>query len=159
MPVLPDRVFRWFSLLRRPDVEQTSNEDIFYNCIAHAVGEDDSWWAPSKGAGYYWPRTAPMEFTLAAYQAAFGTRGYSACDTENLEDGFEKIAIFVNEHGKPTHAARQLPDGFWTSKLGIHEDVRHVLRQLEGPDPAYGRVAAFMKRRLPNPTTPPLAGR
>ena len=147
MPAPPDRVFGWFPSLERSDIEQTSNEDSLFNCIAHAAGDDDAWWQPAKGMGFYWPRTAPMEFTLAAYQAAFGTRGYSACDTEDLEDGFEKIAIFVDDHGKPSHAARQLPDGFWTSKLGEYEDVRHVLRQLEGPEPSYGTVATFMKRR------------
>jgi hypothetical protein len=146
MPVPPDHVFSWFPLLQRTDVEQTSEHDVYYNCIAHAAGENDAWWQPSKGTGLYWPRLAPMEFTLRAYQAAFMTKGYVPCDSEDLEHGFEKVAIFVDENGKPTHAARQLQDGFWTSKLGEHEDVRHVLRQLEGPDPSYGRVAAFMKR-------------
>lgn len=157
---LPDRVFGWFPSLKRSDVEQTSKIDGLYNCIAHAAGEDDAWWQPTKGTGIYWPRLAPMEFTLKAYQAAFATKGYVPCNSEALEEGIEKIAIFIDDQGKPTHAARQLSDGAWTSKFGIWEDARHVeLRQLEGPDPSYGKVMAFMKRQRPSlPIAPPSVG-
>jgi len=43
-----------------------------------------------------------------------------------------------------THAARQLDDGTWTSKLGSLEDITHELQALEGAD--YGHVVLFMKR-------------
>ena len=41
-----------------------------------------------------------------------------------LQDGYEKIAIYALD-GEPTHAARQLDTGRWTSKLGKHEDIEH----------------------------------
>lgn len=34
--------------------------------------------------------------------------------------------------GIPSHAARQLPNGRWTSKCGQAEDIEHDLRDLEG---------------------------
>jgi hypothetical protein len=66
-----------------------------------------------------------------------------------LEPGSEKIAVFANAKGVPTHAARQLASGFWTSKLGVSEDIEHRLRDLEGD--IYGTVALIMKRPLPAP--------
>jgi hypothetical protein len=60
-----------------------------------------------------------------------------------LEPGLEKIAIFA-KGGRPTHAARQLGSGRWTSKLGRAEDIEHDLRALEGE--AYGAVAFFLQR-------------
>lgn len=46
-----------------------------------------------------------------------------------------------------THAARQLPNGLWTSKLGQLEDITHATPQvIAGSD--YGEVMQFMKRPL-----------
>ncbi len=71
----------------------------------------------------------------------------------NWRRDFEKIAIYVDTDGVPTHAARQLPDGSWTSKLGDWEDIQHqTLEALEtGNDKAhqelgYGKVAKIMRR-------------
>jgi len=58
---------------------------------------------------------------------------------------FEKVAIYALD-GEPTHAARQLSDGTWTSKLGKDIDITHTLRALEGS--TYGQVAAYLKRAL-----------
>jgi len=63
-----------------------------------------------------------------------------------MEVGFEKVALFADAQGLPLHAARQLSDGRWTSKLGEQEDIEHALRDLEGV--AYGNVALVMKRPL-----------
>ncbi len=49
--------------------------------------------------------------------------------------------------GVPEHAARQLANGRWTSKLGRAEDIEHQLHDLEGE--VYGTVALLMKRLLP----------
>lgn len=60
--------------------------------------------------------------------------------------GFQKVAFFVGANGVPTHAARQLPSGLWTSKLGEWEDIEHTLHALEGD--IYGTVALLLKRRF-----------
>ena len=69
------------------------------------------------------------------------------CSDSSLEAGYEKIAIYVKD-GIPTHAARQLGDGRWTSKLGKYEDIEHdSLDALNGDGYGeYGRVALFMSR-------------
>ncbi len=64
-----------------------------------------------------------------------------------LNFGFEKVALFVDAAGMPTHAARQVNSGAWTSKLGNSEDIEHELRALEGD--IYGTVRLILKRRLP----------
>lgn len=76
------------------------------------------------------------------------------CAGEELETGFEKVALFADADGFATHAARQLNNGRWTSKLGELEDIEHALRDLEGVE--YGTVVLVMKRPAPAllPTEP-----
>ena len=71
------------------------------------------------------------------------------CEDGNLEPGYEKVAIYAMD-GEPTHAARQLQNGWWTSKLGKYEDIDHdSLEELQGYGFGdYGRVAVFMARPL-----------
>ncbi len=61
----------------------------------------------------------------------FQDKGYEVCENALLETGFQKVALFAKD-GLPTHATRQLSDGFWTSKLGALEDVRHALFAISG---------------------------
>jgi hypothetical protein len=146
-------IFAAFPGLVAADCLQTSDVSRRYNCIAHAAGEEKRWWWPvgpdGRGASPmmplpYWPPGAPRALTLEAFEVAFSTLGYQRCESDALEPGVEKVAIFVASNGRPMHAARQLDDGGWTSKLGSSEDIRHVLRQVEGD--AYGTVALLMAR-------------
>ncbi|MBI4658306.1 MAG: hypothetical protein HY735_05550 [Verrucomicrobia bacterium] len=76
----------------------------------------------------------------------------SAVTPLTLEPDFEKVVLNVDEqHGRVTHAARQLPDGRWTSKLGPQWDINHLLEGLCGPRPAYGDVAQILRRPAPKP--------
>jgi hypothetical protein len=141
---LPDHVRAAFPALRAEECEQTSPPDPKYNCIAFAAGDLGRFWWPHPKPFGYWPSAAPRVTTLAAFAAAYATLEYQPCASEALEPGLEKIAIFVDGANVPTHAARQLSDGSWTSKLGRAEDIRHPLRQVEGT--AYGTVALVMSR-------------
>ena len=85
-------------------------------------------------------------YRLDAFVAAFRTLGYEPCESADVEEGFEKIAIYTWAAGTPKHAARQLPDGLWTSKLGPHRDIKHELSGLEGRN--YGMVKKIMKRKI-----------
>lgn len=152
-----------FPQLRRDEYSKTSCEDTHYNCIAHAACKDDNWWWPVEGAveGVYWPVGVDPKETIEAFILAYETVGYEVFPTQSreLEAGLEKIAIYEapdpDDNGKikPSHAARQLPDGSWTSKLGDWEDIEHrTLEALEtGDDEAhqglgYGKVAVIMQR-------------
>ena len=75
---------------------------------------------------------------------AFATLGFIPCDDDTVEAGFEKIAIYVNSQGKPIHAARQLHNGRWSSKLGREVDIEHALVGLTNSE--YGSVAQLLKR-------------
>jgi hypothetical protein len=122
----------------------TSEFDERYNCIAHAAGDNRNWWQPDEYSFDFWP-ILEREPVLTCYQAAYRSLGFEICENAEHETGYEKIAIYVDRYGAPSHAARQLPSGTWTSKLGSWEDIEHPdLQCLEGQ--AYGRVAAIMRR-------------
>jgi|ERR1035437_4944361 hypothetical protein len=126
--------------------EITSPIDIRYNCIAWAAGDTDRFWWPSVGSGHFWPPQAPQAVSLDAFIAAFGSLGFSPCENGVHQDGTEKIVIYAGTAG-PTHAARQLPSGEWTSKLGRAHDIRHSTP--EGVcGSLYGDIAVFMARSL-----------
>src|ERR1700739_3378171 len=134
--------------LREEHHAVTSPATDDYNCIAWAAGDTVNWWWPDDPRiGYgYWPKNVPRAETILAFLQAYATIGYIQCDDATLELGFEKIALYTL-NGIPTHAARQLPDGRWTSKLGPYEDIEHVnLECLQGP--CYGRIAVFLKRAI-----------
>lgn len=133
-----------FPKLRASGYAITSPKTAEYNCIAWAAGDMGQWWEPF-GDRHCWPADAINEYSLIAFSQAFAACGYLPCDIAELENGFEKIAIYVDAEGMPSHAARQLPSGKWTSKLGKLEDIEHdTLTALEGD--AYGTVALVMKR-------------
>jgi hypothetical protein len=93
----------------------------------------------------YWPPNVQKAQTVDAYVAAFATMGYAPTTNGDPEAGLEKVAIFVDNAGEPTHMARQLPSGSWTSKLGDLEDIDHQdIHALEGG--LYGTVVAFLAR-------------
>ncbi|MDA2915927.1 hypothetical protein MYX64_03665 [Nitrospinae bacterium AH_259_B05_G02_I21] len=82
---------------------------------------------------------------MMALTVLFEQLGYRVCPEAGLEEGYEKIAIYASRGGA-THAARQLENGKWTSKLGENIDIEHTLAGLEGPD--YGEVVRILKREL-----------
>jgi hypothetical protein len=141
-----------FPRLRCEPFQVKSPRTTKYNCIAWAMGDDQSvCWPGTK----YLAGRMPKDDSLPEFIAAFAALGYECCDSDGLEPGFEKVAIYVEEqHGRVTHAARQLPDGFWTSKLGPQWDINHLLEGVCGPPPAYGRVAQILRRLLPSPADP-----
>lgn len=135
-----------FPRLQGATYQITSSAQPDYNCIAWAAEDDSRWWEPDAFGLYYWPEDVPRQYTLQAYAEAFRQLGYEACENPAFENGWQKAAIFVGADGIPTHAARQLADGSWTSKLGQMEDIQHPsVDHLSGP--AYGRPILFLRRQ------------
>jgi hypothetical protein len=120
-----------------------SPRDGRYNCIAFAAGDKLTWWWPDPLGEDTWPAAVARVETVEAFRDAFATLGYAVSDDDRLEAGFEKIALFALS-GLPKHAARQLPTGRWTSKLGAREDIEHALHDLTGL--VYGSIVLVMKR-------------
>jgi hypothetical protein len=121
--------------------EITSQPTNKYNCIAWAAGDDEFWWWP----GLHWPRDVPAKVTRLAFIKAFAERGYEQCAGPEAEEGFEKVCLY-EKLGRPTHAARQLRNGAWTSKLGTAHDISHELEALSGK--RYGHPTVYLKRRI-----------
>jgi hypothetical protein len=122
----------------------TSPASWEYNCIAWAVGISDRWWWPMPGR--YWPPDVPREETQDAFLAALGSRGFSRCSSSEVEPGLEKVVLYASGT-VPTHAARQISNGWWTSKLGPGFDIEHADPEaLAGG--VYGEPVAFLFREI-----------
>ncbi len=68
------------------------------------------------------------------------------------QPGYVKVALYGSGFTH-THAARQLPTGKWTSKLGKGEDIEHdTPGDVAGG--VYGEVMEVMKRATPSSNTP-----
>ena len=136
-----------FPGLRNTTYPITGPASSLYNCIAHVADSKDAWWqpAPEPTKKTYWPPGVMQEWSLDAPAMALGTIGYLPCDDSTLESAFERIALYADTADEPTHAARQLASGAWTSKLGELEEIEHAgLAALEGQE--YGRAVRFLKR-------------
>jgi hypothetical protein len=143
-----------FPRLRGQAYQIQSPRDHRYNCIAFAAGDDRNWWWPDAAGEDTWPNAAARAETVDAFREAFATLGYAVCDNDQLEPGYEKVALFA-QASLPKHAARQLASGRWVSKVGRCEDIEHALRDLTGS--VYGAVVLVMKRPVVSPPERPKA--
>lgn len=135
LPIFPNTIKEPFLL--------TSPPTTHYNCIAWAYGDDTRWFWPDNQNIYFWPHDVPRVETIEAFIKLFEKIGYSICEDGEHEHEFDKVAVYVNQ-GKPTHAARQLQNGMWTSKLGENFDITHSIKSMS--DGFYGNVGVFLKR-------------
>ncbi len=93
--------------------------------------------------GPYWPVEGAYLANLSTFREGFATLGYEATENPEYQPNLEKIAFYG--HGdRVNHAARQLANGNWTSKLGEDVDIEHTLRGLES---VYGEVIAVLARQ------------
>lgn len=140
----PKKVIREkFPNLGVTDFKVTSPDTPAYNCIAWAAGNDTRFWWPAHDG--FWPEGIPREESLDAFKAAFAALAYQPCADGAFDALLEKVAIYVDAGGKPTHAARQLESGRWTSKLGQFHDIEHkTTHGVEGA--VYGKVGLYMSR-------------
>lgn len=129
----------------------TSPETDRYNCIAWACERNDLWiWPPLAGMppaeNEYWPDGIPEDIDVSSFVKVFQHFGFERCENDKYEEGYTKIALYVYADSTIcSHAARQLRDGTWTSKLGFSNDIIHSEPQsISGP--FYGNVYCFMKR-------------
>ena len=120
----------------------TSPESKTYNCVAWAAGYDNDWW--SYLPVYYWPEWAPRSPEAKALVQVFVGLGYAVCDSDAREPGYDKVALYALD-GEWQHAARQLEDGQWTSKLGPFEDITHPSPE-DVTGGAFGSVHCIMRR-------------
>jgi hypothetical protein len=145
-----------FPNLARIGYAPKSPQDDRYNCLAWA-GEDTAKHWQGNNVDGYWPPGAIEGYSIEAALSAFQMIGYELCDNGRRERGYVKVVIygmFKREELQWTHAARQLEDGRWTSKIGRElEDIIHRTPfALTGSD--YGDVLHYMKRSLTHQLLP-----
>jgi hypothetical protein len=132
----------------------TSKSDTTYNCIAWAYNINDRWMWPNTGlypfldGVHYWPSDEIIDCNVQNFIEAFQLKGYELCENPDFEIGFRKIALYVIPGTADCqHAARQLSNGKWTSKLGGFNDIQHGTPEaIENNE--YGKVFCYMRRRF-----------
>ena len=142
-----------------PDLQQdagfkiTSYEDINYNCIAWALLYTNRWVQPPNtyygldGVHYFWPDGINKTNDIGSLVELFELKGYTVCNSAVHEVGYRKVALYCDTKNRMTHAARQLPSGLWTSKIGQDHDIAHT--KPEGVENnSYGKVAFIMKKKI-----------
>lgn len=115
-----------------------------YNCIAYAAGDTTEWWWPN-GTGY-WPPWATLDNRMESLKEAFVGIGYELCDDAYAEAGYQKVALYEIE-GRFQHAALQMFNGTWRSKMGEGPVIEHSNPEsLSGE--VYGHATVFMRRAV-----------
>jgi hypothetical protein len=148
--IIRELIVCWFPNLANEMYCAESEQTDEYNCIAWAADDCDNWWEPtSDPLDGHWP--IPWRaYHKDCYIEAFRVSGnYEICAVDfALESSYEKVALYIDVNGRPTHMARQLSSGIWTSKLGKSWDILHQTPQgLENS--RYGNAVVVMRRPIP----------
>lgn len=141
-------------LIQDKDFKVTSNATPNYNCIAWACKYDERWMQPpylgkpNLDCVVWWPPEIPEGLDLDCLKKAFEYHGYSECNSSEHENGYRKVALYMNEQTNEwTHASRELNNGCWTSKLGEFNDIQHGTPEAIEND-LYGKVNCYMKKKF-----------
>jgi len=131
--------------------EITSEASDNYNCIAWAYNITDRWmWPNTEHSRFldgidYWPSDEILNSDVSHFIKAFELLGYRVCENCKFDPKYRKIALYVKSNStKCTHAARELENGLWTSKLGKEVDIQHGTPYTIEND-IYGKAYCFMK--------------
>ena len=121
-----------------------------YNCIAYAAGDTTEWWEHTRRR--YWPPYATRSNSIASLREVFAGLGYEQCDDSRAEDGYRKIALYETQ-GVWTHAAVQMPNGAWRSKMGEGPVIEHRSPEsLSGG--IYGNATVYMRKSISSELNP-----
>ena len=131
-----------FPNLRNEGFTVVGSQSDLYNCIAYAVGDTSQWWdhTPQR----YWPVYATRSERIESLIEVFAGLGFEQCHDSQVEEGYQKVALY-EEQGVWTHAALQMPNGRWRSKMGEGPVIEHLsLESLSGGP--YGDATTYMRR-------------
>src|SRR4051794_26945062 len=83
----------------------TSHRSTRYNCIAHAADDTTRKWDCTMipVPGYYWPPQAKRGRGIEALVSAFEAIGYEPCAGDHPEEGYQKVALYVDKNGFWSH--------------------------------------------------------
>lgn len=138
----------WQNLKLNQNFHFTSLKRKGFNCVGYALD------LVNKDIDMFWFRDmygldgAKLDHSVNGYAKCFRDYfGYEICDDGQVENGFNKIALYSDTDNDFTHIAKQLENGNWTSKMGTYEDIEHYnLEALSGT--LYGKPMLFMRKKL-----------
>ena len=140
----------WFPKLGDdPNFKITSDCTPAYNCIGWALGMNDVWVGldhPTNYAWNWWPEGVPCNEKKESLIALFEYFGFTRCDNANMENNYDKVALYADEQGW-THAAKVIGEGVLHSKIGTAWDINHGDDDIFS-DTSYGSIFVFMKRPI-----------
>lgn len=131
--------------------EITSPKDDGYNCIAWAMGFNDRWVdhiIDQLSKKKWWPNGVKRGKSPLNLVEAFKAVGFEPCDDDNTEEGYDKVALYMDKYtGRWTHAAKVLSPEEYHSKIGPLFDIKHRSGDVF-ENSSYGTVFQFMKRKV-----------
>ena len=131
----------WFPNIKGKNFKIIKSNN-FFNCVSFTLDIYDYWlWTNEKE----WPSDIPRDLGIDSFVMLYNKYGYSECDSDLYEDGYDKISFYAKD-SVPKHAAKQFGN-IWKSKIGLFI-VEHELDWLCGnTEDAYGDVVFIMKRK------------
>jgi len=136
----------------------TSKSTNRYNCFAWADRVKRCRFDVVDG---WWPNNIARDDSIETLVLMYESRGYVRCseeDAKTFDTAYETIVLYSRDKtidgGLPTeriihegtHAARLLPNGQWTSKLGPDQDISHPTPEcLNGR--FYGEALDYMRKK------------
>ena len=131
----------------------TSECDKDYNCIAWAMGLSDRWVDNSGEGSSWWPLPfSDGSSTKEGLVKAFESVGFTRCDNNDKEQGYDKVALYGDPNEDEwLHAARVINELEYHSKRGEdwdfhHDSARDALLNKYYALNSYGIVYQYMKR-------------
>ena len=92
----------------------------------------------------YWPPWATPTARMESLQEAFAGMDFELCSEAETERGYLKVALYEMQ-GAAKHAAIQMPNGRWRSKLGRGPVIEHLSPDSLSGGP-YGNPTVTMRR-------------
>lgn len=119
-----------------------NSESMEYNCISHTlnINNDISWPFDNNN---YWP--VSRNLTKESFDKFYEFHGFEKMNLLDFsyDSKYIKVALYTNK-GIPTHAAIQVDEFFWESKIGELGIIKHDLFEIE--DNVYGEVAQIYRK-------------
>ena len=137
-------LIHWFPNLTTENFETVAPPSDDYNCIAYAANDTGKRW--DYHLGRYWPPWATRSSSMQSLKEVFAGLQYEECNDGNHEAGYQKLALY-EAGGAAQHAAVQMPNGRWRSKMGPGPVIEHDSPEsLSGG--MYGEPTVFMRRAV-----------
>lgn len=132
--------------LNDEDFEFKSHFNPFYNCLAWAINVNTIFVTMNYFQKKHGLDINNLDHSVNGYAKILEEfYNYLSCENGEYEKGFEKILLYGDNNNLWTHAARQIKEEMWVSKLGSCENIEHKnIECLNGN--TYGEPKIFMKK-------------